>query len=193
MSPTATANSSTGSAGWPPRSARGASGAGTSPRCSPNCAGYPLVFHGILSAGAAASPVNALYTPADLAHQLRDSGAQILFTAPGGLDRARAAVAEPGVQVREIVVLGELAPGGGPVRESRLADLLAVYAPVPRVPVDGEDLAALPYSSGTTGLPKGVQLTHRNLVTNLLQMQPLLRVHPGSRLLTAVRCSTSTG
>ena len=153
---------------------------------APNCTAYPLVFHGILSAGAAASPANSLYTPADLAHQLRDSGARILFSAPAGLERARAAVAEPGVQVSEIVVLGDPAPGGGPVPESRLADLLATYAPVPRVPVDGDDLAALPYSSGTTGLPKGVQLTHRNLVANLLQMQPLLRVHPESRLLTAV-------
>jgi acyl-CoA synthetase (AMP-forming)/AMP-acid ligase II len=153
---------------------------------APNCAAYPLVFHGILSAGAAASPVNALYTPADLAHQLRDAGARILFSSPGGLERARAAVAEPGVQVAEIVVLGERAPGLGPVPETRLADLLALHAPVPRVAVEGEDLAALPYSSGTTGLPKGVQLTHRNLVANMLQMQPLLRIRPGSRLLTAV-------
>jgi acyl-CoA synthetase (AMP-forming)/AMP-acid ligase II len=152
---------------------------------APNCAAYPLVFHGILSAGAAASPVNALYTPTDLAHQLRDAGARILFSSPGGLERARAAVAEPGVQVAEIVVLGD-APGDGPVPETRMAHLLASHAPVPRVSVDGDDLAALPYSSGTTGLPKGVQLTHRNMVANLLQMQPLLRIHPGSRLLTAV-------
>jgi acyl-CoA synthetase (AMP-forming)/AMP-acid ligase II len=153
---------------------------------APNCAAYPLVFHGILSAGAAASPVNALYTPADLAHQLRDAGARILFSSPSGLERARAAVAEPGVRVAEIVVLGDPAPGPSPVPETRLADLLASQAPAPRVAVDGDDLAALPYSSGTTGLPKGVQLTHRNLVANLLQMQPLLRIHPGSRLLTAV-------
>ncbi|QYN34021.1 AMP-binding protein [Pseudonocardia sp. DSM 110487] len=153
---------------------------------APNCAAYPLAFHGILSAGAAASPVNALYTPADLAHQLRDAGARILFSSPGGLERARAAVAEPGVRVTEIVVLGDPAPGGGPVPETRLADLLASHAPVPRVAVDGDDLAALPYSSGTTGLPKGVQLTHRNLVANVLQMHPLVRIRPGSGLLTAV-------
>jgi acyl-CoA synthetase (AMP-forming)/AMP-acid ligase II len=174
-SPTATASSSTRSDGSPARSARGGSGAATW-----------LVFHGILSAGAAASPVNALYTPADLAHQLRDAGARILFSSPGGLERARAALAEPGVQVAEIVVLGDPAPGRGPVPEIRLADLLASHTPAPRVPVDGEDLAALPYSSGTTGLPKGVLLTHRNLVANLLQMQPLVRIHPGSRVLTAV-------
>ena len=153
---------------------------------APNCAAYPLAFHGILSAGAAASPVNALYTPADLAHQLRDAGARILFSWPGGLERARAAVAEPGVQVAEIVVIGDPVPGQGPVPETRLADLLASHAPAPRVAVDGEDLAALPYSSGTTGLPKGVQLTHRNLVANVLQMHPVIRIRPGSRLLTAV-------
>jgi acyl-CoA synthetase (AMP-forming)/AMP-acid ligase II len=153
---------------------------------APNCTGYPLVFHGILSAGAAASPVNALYTPAELAHQLRDAGARILFSSPGGLERARAAVAEPGVQVTEIVVLGDPVPGRGPVPETRLADLLASHAPAPRVAVDGEDLAALPYSSGTTGVAKGVQLTHRNLVANVLQMHPLVRIRPGSRLITAV-------
>jgi acyl-CoA synthetase (AMP-forming)/AMP-acid ligase II len=153
---------------------------------APNCAAYPLVFHGILSAGSAASPINALYTPAELAHQLRDARARILFSSPGGLERARAAVAEPGVQVEEIVVLGDPVPGPGPVPEAPLADLLAAHAPVPRVAVDGDDLAALPYSSGTTGVAKGVQLTHRNLVANVLQMYPLVRIRPGSRLLTAV-------
>ncbi|GAA5141082.1 AMP-binding protein [Pseudonocardia adelaidensis] len=153
---------------------------------APNCAAYPLVFHGILSAGAAVSPVNALYTQADLAHQLRDAGARILFCSPAGLDRARAAAAEPGVPITEIVVLGEPAAGRGPVRETRLADLLASHDPAPPVAVDGQDLAALPYSSGTTGLAKGVQLTHRNLVANVLQIHPLVRMRPGSRVLTAV-------
>ncbi|MDQ4119144.1 MAG: AMP-binding protein [Actinomycetota bacterium] len=153
---------------------------------APNCTAYPLAFHGILSAGAIASPVNALYTPAEIAHQLRDAGARILFSSPCGLERARAALGEPGVRVEEIVVMGDLAPGRGRVPETRLVDLLASHDPVPRVAVDGEDLAALPYSSGTTGLPKGVELTHRNLVANLLQMQPLLRIRPGSGLLAAV-------
>lgn len=153
---------------------------------APNCATYPLVFHGVLASGAAASPVNALATPTDLAHQLRDAGARILFSAPGQLECARAAAAEPGVRITEIVVLGDAPPGRGPVPETGLAELLAAHHPVPWVAVDGDDLAALPYSSGTTGLPKGVQLTHRNLVVNVLQMQPLLTVRPGSRLLTAV-------
>ncbi|MGI5129997.1 AMP-binding protein [Pseudonocardia sp. CA-107938] len=153
---------------------------------APNCAAYPLAFHGILASGAAASPINALYTPAELAHQLRDSGARVLFSPPGGVERARVAVAEPGVRITEIVVLGDPVPGRGPVPETGVADLLAAHEPVPYAAVDGEDLAALPYSSGTTGLPKGVQLTHRNLVANLLQMQPLVRTSPGSRLLTAV-------
>src|SRR5213082_2044154 len=60
---------------------------------SPNSADYPVVFHGILRAGAVVSLVNCLYTSAELAHQLRDSGAQILFTSHQQLGRARAAVA----------------------------------------------------------------------------------------------------
>ncbi|MFI5605637.1 AMP-binding protein [Amycolatopsis sp. NPDC051903] len=141
---------------------------------SPNSAEYPLVFHGVLRAGAALSPANPLYTPGELAHQLRDAGARILFTTTAGLDTARAAVKEEGLRVEEIVVLD------GDDGATPLADLLATTDPVPPGP-SGADLAVLPYSSGTTGLPKGVQLTHRNIVANLRQMKPLLALRPGSR------------
>lgn len=72
---------------------------------APNSPDYPVIFHGVLASGAAVSPANALYTPAELAHQLRDAGASILFTDTDGLDRARLAAAEDGVAVSEIVVL----------------------------------------------------------------------------------------
>ncbi|MFD8000090.1 AMP-binding protein [Streptomyces mirabilis] len=76
---------------------------------SPNCPDHPAVFHGVPGAGAVCSPANALYMPAELAHQLRDSGARVLF-ASDSPDRARAAVAEDKVRVEEIIVLGS-APG----------------------------------------------------------------------------------
>jgi acyl-CoA synthetase (AMP-forming)/AMP-acid ligase II len=160
---------------------------------APNSPDYPVAFHGVLAAGAAVSPVNSQYTPTELAHQLRDAGATLLFTAPEGLARARLAVAEPGVPVTEIVVLGD--PGGatptapeapGPVPETTLRDLLASAGPAPEIRIDPESLAALPYSSGTTGVAKGVMLSHRNLVANLLQLGPLNEIDSGSRLLAAL-------
>ncbi|MEV4729783.1 AMP-binding protein [Saccharopolyspora sp. NPDC049426] len=156
---------------------------------SPNCADYPAAFHGILRAGAVVSPVNALYTEDELAHQLRDAGARILFTSSVGLGCARAAVAHEGVRVEQIIVLGPPQQGASAVPETTFADLLTTSAHPPTVRVAGDDLAALPYSSGTTGLPKGVMLTHRNLVANLLQTIPLSRVQPGSQSLVVLPLS----
>ena len=130
----------------------------------PNGPEYPAVFLGIARAGAACTTLNPAYTSHEIRAQLADAGARVLVTTPDGLDKARAAV-DPGVQV---VVLGE--GSGGAIG---LDDLLASAAPAPPVEVDPrEDLAALPYSSGTTGLPKGVMLTHRNLVANTVQCGP---------------------
>ncbi|MER5889485.1 AMP-binding protein [Streptomyces sp. NPDC001941] len=151
-----------------------------------NCPDYPVLFHGVLAAGAVASPANALYTPAELAHQLRDARARVLFTSATHLERARAAVAEAGVIVQEIVVLGEPAGVPGPLPETAFAEVLATDAPAPDVAIGGDDLAALPYSSGTTGLPKGVMLTHRNLVASVLQTAPLHRLGPDSRVLAVL-------
>ncbi|MDI2124960.1 AMP-binding protein [Yinghuangia seranimata] len=149
---------------------------------APNTPAYPLVFFGVLSAGAVATTVNALYTPDEVAHQLRDSGARVLFTWRDGLERARAAVRADGVRVGEIVLIDGPAPGtAGSVPESALSDWLADRAaPAPNAVVRGGDLAVLPYSSGTTGRPKGVMLTHRNLVANTLQSMPLSRLGAGS-------------
>jgi acyl-CoA synthetase (AMP-forming)/AMP-acid ligase II len=148
---------------------------------SPNTPYYAVVFHGILSAGAVATTINSLYMPGEIAHQLRDSRAVLLVTVSPFLDRARAAVACGGTDVRSLVVLD------GTDGHESLADLLATAAPPPRVPIDPAiDLAVLPYSSGTTGLAKGVLLTHRNLVANVRQAQPLLQIEPSTRILAVL-------
>jgi acyl-CoA synthetase (AMP-forming)/AMP-acid ligase II len=130
----------------------------------PNMAEYAVVFHGVCAAGATNTTVNPLYTPGELAGQLRDSHARMLVTAPEFLQAAREGAAQAGVE--EIVVVGE-AEGA-----MSLDELICVGAKAPAVSIDpAEDLAVLPYSSGTTGLPKGVMLTHRNLVANIAQTQ----------------------
>ncbi|MEU1001589.1 AMP-binding protein [Streptomyces tibetensis] len=65
---------------------------------SPNSPEYPVVFHGVVSVGAVASPANALYTPTELAHQLRDAGARVLFTSADALDRERKSGVEANVR-----------------------------------------------------------------------------------------------
>jgi acyl-CoA synthetase (AMP-forming)/AMP-acid ligase II len=131
---------------------------------APNTPHYTAVFHGVLRANAVVTSVNSLYTPGELAHQLSDSGAKLLFTISPFLDRAVAAAAEVGLPAESVIVLD------GAEGHTSLRDLLATAAEPPAQTVGADDTAVLPYSSGTTGRAKGVILTHRNLVANLLQI-----------------------
>ena len=137
---------------------------------SPNLPEYAVAFFGVAAAGGTVTTINPLYTPAELNRQLRDSGAVLLVTIPQFLDQAREALA--GTAVREVFVFGE-AEGATPFAA------LPAAGPAPAVPIDArEDLVALPYSSGTTGLPKGVMLTHYNLVANVAQTDAVERLTP---------------
>ncbi|MCA0871846.1 AMP-binding protein [Seohaeicola saemankumensis] len=137
---------------------------------APNIPEYCVVFHGIAWAGATATLINPTYTAHEVRHQLEDSEATMLITIGMFLDLAREAA--KGTKVTEIVVIGE-AEGATPL--SALMD-----APLAeQVPVSADDVVALPYSSGTTGLPKGVMLTHRNLVMNIEQTLGCAEVTPG--------------
>ncbi len=149
----------------------------------PNLPEYAVAFHGTASAGGRATTANPLYTARELEHQLRDSGAKILLTVPPFLDIAREAAEGAGVD--DVFVVGEAEgaasvrrspegtkPSPGVVEPANFTDLLGDPTAAPDVEIDAaNDLAVLPYSSGTTGLPKGVMLTHANLVANIVQIQ----------------------
>jgi len=131
----------------------------------PNVPEYAIAFHGAASAGGRATTVNPLYTANELAHQLEDSGAKLLLTVAPFLEAALEAAERAGIG-EQVYVLGE-AEGA-----RSFAELLGDPEEAPEVEIDPEnDLAVLPYSSGTTGLPKGVMLTHQNLVSNMVQLQ----------------------
>ena len=117
----------------------------------------------MLRANAVLTSVNALYTAGEFAAQLADSRARMILTVAPLLDRAAAAAKEAGLDGDAIVVLD------GADGYASLRDLLACTAEPPAPTVDPDDTAVLPYSSGTSGRPKGVILTHRNLVANLRQ------------------------
>ncbi|SHL15507.1 Acyl-CoA synthetase (AMP-forming)/AMP-acid ligase II [Pseudonocardia thermophila] len=147
---------------------------------APNNPYWVAAFHGIIRANATVTSANSLYTAPELVHQLKDSGARMIITVSPFLDRASAAAAEVGIPDDAIITLD---PAEG---RTSLAELAATDAAPPALEVGAEDVAVLPYSSGTTGLAKGVILTHRNLVANLCQVEPVFSVTPERRLLAVL-------
>ena len=133
---------------------------------SPNIPEYAMVFHGVAIGGGAVTTINPTYTAGEVTRQLVDSGAKYLVTIEQFLDTALAAARASGVE--RVFVLGDAQDGARSFFELLASD------PADQVDIDtGEHVVVLPFSSGTTGLPKGVQLTHRNLVANLAQTDPL--------------------
>jgi len=144
---------------------------------SPNIPEYAVIFHGAAMAGGTITTINPTYTEYEVHHQLLDSGASILVTVPMFLSVATAAAAD--TAVTQIYVLGE-AEGAMPITAlfgAPLAD---------QVPVSPQDVVALPYSSGTTGLSKGVMLSHRNLVANLAQTISAARIREDEVLIAVL-------
>ena len=129
---------------------------------APNVPEYAIAFHAAASVGGTVTTINPTYTAEEVRFQLDDSGAKFLLTIPMFLETAREAAQGTGVE--ELFVLGN---GEG---ATSFADLMSSEPLVdtPDIKPDS-DVVVLPYSSGTTGLPKGVMLTHSNLVSNLAQ------------------------
>ncbi|MDT4896089.1 MAG: hypothetical protein QOH25_1166 [Acidobacteriota bacterium] len=131
---------------------------------SPNLMEYAVAFHAVATLGGIVTTINPLYTADELAHQLKDAGAKYLLTVPQLMDKGVEACL--GSKVQEIFVFGE-ATGATP-----FASLLESTGVVPEIEINPrEDIVALPYSSGTTGVAKGVMLTHYNMVANLYQLE----------------------
>jgi acyl-CoA synthetase (AMP-forming)/AMP-acid ligase II len=138
---------------------------------APNLPQWAGVALGAMAAGGTVTGASPACTERELTTQLADAGASVLVTVPPLLPEARAAAAAAGV--RELAVLGEAEAGG----VTPILDLLAVGGTLGDPGLDpATAVGLLPYSSGTTGLPKGVRLTHANLVTSVRQVSRGLRV-----------------
>jgi acyl-CoA synthetase (AMP-forming)/AMP-acid ligase II len=122
---------------------------------SPNCCEWVIVFWASLFCGATVTTLNPLYTEREIAHQFGDSQPKAAFVADACVEATKAVWGDkPGLHVT-----------------SRVWDLAAGSAGAPDEPAfdPKEHLAVLPYSSGTTGAPKGVMLSHYNLTSNIRQ------------------------
>ena len=129
---------------------------------SPNLPEYSVAFHAVSLVGGINTTINPTYTVTELVQQLRDAGARYLVTVPPCAEKAFEAARAS--DVKEVFVFGD-AEGATP-----FSALLSGEGDPPAVTIDPRhDLVALPYSSGTTGIPKGVMLTHHNLVANFVQ------------------------
>jgi long-chain acyl-CoA synthetase len=153
---------------------------------TPNCPQFVIAFYGTLRAGGIATPCNFLYSADELAHQLHDAGAEIVVVLSSYYQKVHGIRAK--TRLRHIIVtnIKEYFPAllsvlftvakerkeGHRVELSAEQDLwfqslLRETSPAPRaIGVDSQDTACLLYTGGTTGVPKGAELTHRNLLSN---------------------------
>ncbi|KAJ7514058.1 hypothetical protein O6H91_23G024700 [Diphasiastrum complanatum] len=127
----------------------------------PNCIEFVLTFLGTAILGAIVTTANPFYTPAELVKQVKLAGVKLIVTQHGYVQKV-SEIASNGVKV--ILTDGEFENFE---HFSVLTE--ADENQCPNVDIDPDDAVALPFSSGTTGLPKGVMLTHKSLITSVAQ------------------------
>jgi acyl-CoA synthetase (AMP-forming)/AMP-acid ligase II len=137
----------------------------------PNLPEFPLVLFGALRAGMTVAPASPLLTAGELTRELGRVGAGMIVTVGPLAECARAAAAGAGVD--DVRVLGE----------DSFGELMSSPGAAPASRPAGDEVALMMCSSGTTGLPKAVELTHRALVANLVQMSVPFPIAEGDRVL----------
>jgi len=131
--------------------------------CGFNSAEYAIAAHAVWRAGGIVVTMNPLFTVHEMDQELADARPRFLIAAPGVLDRAVEAARQAGLS--DVFTLAD-ADG-----MTSIATLAREQQPAPALAIDPtRDTALILYSSGTTGLPKGVMLSHRSLIASLYQL-----------------------
>jgi len=158
----------------------------------PNVVQYPIALAGVLRAGCVVVNVNPLYTPRELEHQLKDSGAEAIVILENFAHTLQQVIAKTSVKHVIVASLGDMLgfPKGVIVNFAvrRIKKMVPTFSlpghvrfndaldegargKLQPVTVGPQDVAFLQYTGGTTGVSKGATLTHRNLVANVLQLE----------------------
>jgi long-chain acyl-CoA synthetase len=127
----------------------------------PNLPHFPVCYYGALRLGAIVVPMNVLLKRREVAYYLSDSGAKLLFAWEGFAEEAQAGADEAGVECIVVELAGFASLVGAAEAKPAVAE------------VADDDTAVLLYTSGTTGQPKGAELTHANLVRNAQESRNL--------------------
>jgi len=147
----------------------------------PNLPHFPVCYYGALRRGAIVVPMNVLLKRREVAYYLSDSGAKLLFAWEGFAEEAQAGAEEAGAECIVVTMAG-------------FVELVGAASPEPAVAdVADEDTAVLLYTSGTTGQPKGAELTHANLTSNATGSRNLFGKGPESVCLGALPLFHSFG
>ncbi len=136
----------------------------------PNCPQYVISFFATVRLGAVVTQINPMYVEREIGYILDDSDAETIVVYAGVYERVKTVL--PDMNLKTVIIVDfEGEPQGLDPAHSSFGDFLSTDAgPAPDVDIDPtEDVAALQYTGGTTGVSKGAMLTHRNLVANVQQ------------------------
>lgn len=148
----------------------------------PNLPEFVLAYLGIIKAGAIVVPINLLVNIEEVAHILTDSGAKACIVHHTLLSMAERAQSYTSKRVLTVVIGSSACKNALP-----FDDFLCSEAPVPDPVLDSyQDIAAILYTSGTTGFPKGAMLTHANLVANTESVKQAMAWRPGEDIVLVV-------
>ena len=158
---------------------------------APNSPEWAVIYLGALASGGVVTTCNPAFTAEELAFQFKNSGAKIVATVSPMLPTVQEAASKSGIS--KIIVIDDVDPTGNLVSYNSLAaDSGSRFSPVQTTP---DDVILLPYSSGTTGFPKGVMLTNRSVGSNILQMidKDLFDLSVGDRSIAVLPFSHLSG